>query len=121
MGRPPRAAAHTLPRSRRRAWAGRWAGNRAVLAQAPGSVAGRFKVTEQGEVVFARYGDPVIARRHIEQVASAVLLASTPAVEARARDAAVRFADLAAMLDAAARKAYQTSSTATASPTGLPR
>jgi phosphoenolpyruvate carboxylase len=80
--------------------------NRAVLAQAPGSVAGRFKVTEQGEVVFARYGDPVIARRHIEQVASAVLLASTPAVEDRARDAAVRFAELAATLDAAARKAY---------------
>ncbi|HEX6578899.1 MAG TPA: phosphoenolpyruvate carboxylase [Jiangellaceae bacterium] len=80
--------------------------NRAVLAQAPGSVAGRFKVTEQGEVVFARYGDPVIARRHIEQVASAVLLASTPAVEERARDAAVRFADLAATLDTAARKAY---------------
>jgi len=49
---------------------------RAVLAQAPGSVAGRFKVTEQGEVIFARYGHPVIARRHLEQVASAVLLAS---------------------------------------------
>jgi phosphoenolpyruvate carboxylase len=48
---------------------------RAVLAQAPGSVDGRFKVTEQGEVIFARYGDPVIARRHLEQVASAVLLA----------------------------------------------
>ena len=27
---------------------------RAVLAQAPGSVDGRFKVTEQGEVIFAR-------------------------------------------------------------------
>ena len=31
--------------------------NRAVLAQPPGSVAGRFKVTEQGEVIFARYGN----------------------------------------------------------------
>jgi phosphoenolpyruvate carboxylase len=80
--------------------------NRAVLAQAPGSVAGRFKVTEQGEVIFARYGDPVIARRHIEQVASAVLLASTPAVEQRARDAAVTFAGVAAVLDRAAREAY---------------
>ena len=49
---------------------------RAVLAQPPGSVAGRFKVTEQGEVIFARYGHPVIAQRHLEQVASAVLLAS---------------------------------------------
>jgi phosphoenolpyruvate carboxylase len=80
--------------------------NRAVLAQAPGSVAGRFKVTEQGEVVFARYGDPVIARRHVEQVASAVLLASTPAVEDRARAAAEEFADLASVLDKAAREAY---------------
>jgi phosphoenolpyruvate carboxylase len=80
--------------------------NRAVLAQAPGSVAGRFKVTEQGEVVFARYGDPVIARRHIEQVASAVLLASTPAVEERTREAAEQFADLATVLDKAAREAY---------------
>ena len=50
---------------------------RAVLAQPPGSVAGRFKVTEQGEVIFARYGHPAIAQRHLEQVASAVLLAST--------------------------------------------
>jgi Phosphoenolpyruvate carboxylase len=36
---------------------------RAVLAQAPGSVNGRLKVTQQGEVIFARYGHPVIARR----------------------------------------------------------
>jgi phosphoenolpyruvate carboxylase len=53
---------------------------RAVLAQPPGSVGGRFKVTEQGEVIFARYGNPVIAERHLEQVAAAVLLTSaTPA------------------------------------------
>ncbi|MBD0292265.1 MAG: phosphoenolpyruvate carboxylase [Jiangellaceae bacterium] len=80
--------------------------NRAVLAQAPGSVARRFKVTEQGEVVFARYGDPMIARRHMEQVAAAVLLASTPAVEERARHAAAEFADVAAVLDKAAREVY---------------
>jgi phosphoenolpyruvate carboxylase len=80
--------------------------NRAVLAQAPGSVAGRFKVTEQGEVVFARYGDPAIARRHVEQVAAAVLLASTPAVGDRARAAAEEFADVATILDKAAREAY---------------
>jgi phosphoenolpyruvate carboxylase len=52
---------------------------RAVLAQAPGSVGGRFKVTEQGEVIFARYGDPVIGQRHLEQVTSAVLLATAAA------------------------------------------
>jgi phosphoenolpyruvate carboxylase len=50
---------------------------RAVLAQAPGSVNGSFKVTEQGEVIFARYGQQAIARRHLEQVSSAVLLASS--------------------------------------------
>ena len=37
--------------------------NRAVLSQAPGSVGGRFKLTEQGEVIFARYGSLPIARR----------------------------------------------------------
>jgi phosphoenolpyruvate carboxylase len=82
--------------------------NRAVLAQAPGSVDGRFKLTEQGEVIFARYGDPAIARRHLEQVTSAVLLASTPAVEERARAAAVEFSDVAEQLDRAARAAYHT-------------
>lgn len=80
--------------------------NRAVLAQAPGSVDGRFKLTEQGEVIFARYGDQAIARRHIEQVTSAVLLASTPEVEDRASAAAVEFADVAQRLDETAREAY---------------
>jgi phosphoenolpyruvate carboxylase len=81
--------------------------NRAVLAQAPGSVAGRFKVTEQGEVVFARYGNPAIAARHLEQVASAVLLASTPALEERRAGSAERFRDLARRLEAPARRAYR--------------
>ncbi|WP_166350004.1 phosphoenolpyruvate carboxylase [Phytoactinopolyspora limicola] len=80
--------------------------NRAVLAQAPGSVDGRLKLTEQGEVIFARYGNPAIARRHIEQVASAVLLASTPEVEERAHTAAVEFAGVAETLDTTAREAY---------------
>jgi phosphoenolpyruvate carboxylase len=81
--------------------------NRAVLAQAPGSVAGRFKVTEQGEVIFARYGNPAIARRHLEQVTSAVLLASSPAVAERARRAAARFRDLAASIGPPARAEYR--------------
>ncbi len=77
--------------------------NRAVRAQAPGSVAGRFKVTEQGEVIFARYGNAAIARRHLEQVASAVLEATTsPARSEPSR----RFRKLAVEVDAAARAAY---------------
>src|SRR5207249_3152148 len=79
--------------------------NRAVRAQAPGSVAGRFKVTEQGEVIFARYGNRAIARRHIEQVTSAVLEASAPL--ASRRDPAHSFGELAAAIDAPSRSAYR--------------
>jgi phosphoenolpyruvate carboxylase len=79
---------------------------RAVLAQAPGSVDGRFKVTEQGEVIFARYGHLALAQRHLEQVTSAVLLASTHATAPAGR-VDQRIADLAGNLEAAALDAYQ--------------
>jgi phosphoenolpyruvate carboxylase len=81
--------------------------NRAIIAQPPHSVNHRFKVTEQGEVVFARYGNRRIAVRHLEQVTSAVLVAGTTAVEHRNADAATRFADLAATMETAARLAYK--------------
>jgi phosphoenolpyruvate carboxylase len=79
--------------------------NRAVRAQAPGSVAGYFKVTEQGEVIFARYGNQAIARRHLEQVTSAVLEAS--AQGARTRDPAPRFRDIASRIGIASHAAYR--------------
>ncbi|HEX9116514.1 MAG TPA: phosphoenolpyruvate carboxylase, partial [Anaerolineae bacterium] len=50
--------------------------NRAILAQPPGTVRGRLRVTEQGEIIAARYGNPDLAHRHLEQVVAAVLLAS---------------------------------------------
>lgn len=80
--------------------------NSAILAQPPHSVDGRFKLTEQGEVIFARYGDPAIAMRHIDQVAAAVLLASAPSIEQRNRDAAERFADVARAMDTASRAQF---------------
>ncbi len=52
--------------------------NRAILAQAPGSIDGRFRMTEQGEVIAANYANPAIARRQLEQLTAAVLIASTP-------------------------------------------
>jgi phosphoenolpyruvate carboxylase len=81
--------------------------NRAILAQPPGSVAGRFKVTEQGEVIFARYGNLRIAQRHLEQVTAAVLMASSPAVAERNATAAERFAGLAATLEASSREFWR--------------
>jgi phosphoenolpyruvate carboxylase len=80
--------------------------NSAILAQPPHSVDGRFKLTEQGEVIFARYGEPAIAMRHIDQVAAATLLASSPTVESRTSEAATRFADIAAVLDTASRERF---------------
>jgi phosphoenolpyruvate carboxylase len=82
---------------------------RAVLAQPPGSVGGRFKVTEQGEVIFARYGHPAIALRHLEQVASAVLLTSAASGPGAAQSdlAGERFRKLADRMDAGALRAYR--------------
>jgi phosphoenolpyruvate carboxylase len=56
--------------------------NRAVLAQAAGSVDGRLKLTEQGEVIAERYPSPQIAQRHLEQMTNALLLSSRPGVAA---------------------------------------
>ena len=80
--------------------------NSAILAQPPHSVDGRFKLTEQGEVIFARYGDPAIAMRHIDQVAAAILMASAPSIEDRNSEAAERYADVAATMDTASRARF---------------
>ncbi|WP_240665910.1 phosphoenolpyruvate carboxylase [Agromyces sp. LHK192] len=80
--------------------------NEAVLAQPPGSVDGRFKLTEQGEVIFARYGDQQIAVRHLEQMAAATLVASSPSNEARNRQAASDFAELGTRLDRTSRARF---------------
>lgn len=50
--------------------------NRAILAQPPESIRGRIKLTEQGEVVSARYANKEIGHRHLEQLVNAVLLSS---------------------------------------------
>ena len=80
--------------------------NSAILAQPPHSVDGRFKLTEQGEVIFARYGEPAIAMRHIDQVAAATLLASSPTEEERTSRAAARYAEVASIMDAASRERF---------------
>jgi phosphoenolpyruvate carboxylase len=78
-----------------------------VLAQAPGSVNGSFKVTEQGEVIFARYGQPAIAKRHLEQVSSAVLLASSHRRAERTAAAAASYGGIAGRIDQAACAAFR--------------
>ena len=58
--------------------------NRAIRAQPPGTINGRFRVTEQGETIASKYANPDLAHRHLEQIASAVLLASAPTDQAAA-------------------------------------
>jgi len=55
--------------------------NQAIRAQPMGSINGRFRVTEQGEIIASRYANPELAHRHLEQIASAVILASAPQKE----------------------------------------
>ncbi|HVS39278.1 MAG TPA: phosphoenolpyruvate carboxylase [Gemmataceae bacterium] len=50
--------------------------NHAILAQPPGSVAGRLRITEQGEMIADRYGHHAIAERHLGQLLNAVLRCS---------------------------------------------
>ncbi len=58
--------------------------NHAIRAQPAGSIKGRFRVTEQGENIASRYSNPTLALRRLEQIVSAVILASIPQQEEKA-------------------------------------
>lgn len=80
--------------------------NRAVLAQPKGSVNCRFKLTEQGEVIFARYGNPTLAIRHIESVAAATLLQSAPSIEKLNTEMTEKYADMTQQLNDASHERF---------------
>ncbi len=48
----------------------------AILAQPPGTVKGQIRLTEQGEVINAKYANPEIGRRNLETLMSAALEAT---------------------------------------------
>ena len=48
----------------------------AILAQPPGAVGGQIRLTEQGEVIAAKFGHPAVGRRNLEVLAAAALEAS---------------------------------------------
>ena len=80
--------------------------NKAVLAQPKGSVNCFFKLTEQGEVIFARYGNRTLAQRHVESVAAATLLQSAPSVEKTNTETTQKFWDMAEKLNTASHERY---------------
>lgn len=57
----------------------------AILAQPPGTVGGRMRLTEQGEVIQAKYKNPEVGRRHLEQIIGASLEASLKPARAASR------------------------------------
>jgi phosphoenolpyruvate carboxylase len=75
----------------------------AILAQPPGSVRGQIRLTEQGEIIQAKYADPRIGRHHLELLVSATLQASLLAERQPAAHAAYE-----AALDEIAQHAHGT-------------
>jgi len=80
--------------------------NLAILSSPPGSLHGRIKITEQGEVIAYRYSNPQIGRRHLEQIIHAVLIASGPK-HAQEDEASQEWRDIMSALSEAGQKAYR--------------
>jgi phosphoenolpyruvate carboxylase len=81
--------------------------NRAILGLASGSLDGRLKLTEQGEVIAANYADRGIARRHLERLAAATLVASSAAHAATLAPIEAAAGALLDELAGASRSAYR--------------
>jgi phosphoenolpyruvate carboxylase len=81
--------------------------NVAILALPPGSVAGRVKVTEQGEVIASRYATAPVAYRELELVSGAVLASTVEVLAAPAPPRLAVFEEVIAEMSVAAISAYQ--------------
>lgn len=79
--------------------------SRVILAQPPGTINGRFRLTEQGETITSRYSNPDMAFQQLEQMVSAVLTASAPHMQKGQIDQSWR--DSMELMNSAARQAYR--------------
>jgi phosphoenolpyruvate carboxylase len=77
----------------------------AILAQPPGAVNGSLRITEQGEVIAAKYAEPRIAHRNLETLLAATLEATLLDVEGLG-DAAGPAYEVLDELAARAQRAY---------------
>jgi phosphoenolpyruvate carboxylase len=74
----------------------------AILAQPQGAVQGRIRLTEQGEVITAKYANPEVGRRNLEVLAAATMEATLLAPRGAEPDAA-QLAAMQALSDEALR------------------
>ena len=77
----------------------------AVMAAPAGAVAGRLRMTEQGEMINAKYGLRAIAMRSLEQTVSSVLWTTADEPEADASEP--RWHEIMTAIAAASREVYQ--------------
>jgi phosphoenolpyruvate carboxylase len=80
--------------------------NTAILAQPPGTVAGRMKVTEQGEMLSAKFSVTEIAHRELELTTSAVLMTTLDGSIAQSPDPA-RFEQIVSEMADCSTKVYR--------------
>ena len=78
----------------------------AIRAQPPGTVQGRIRITEQGEVIAAKYGTRASAALNLEAMASATLAATLEPVALSSADSK-RFTATMDKISAAAFKSYR--------------
>ncbi len=76
----------------------------AILAQPPGTVNGQIRLTEQGEVINAKYANPDIGRRNLETLMAAALEATFCAADGPPPDEFMATADA---LSTASMAAYR--------------
>ncbi len=77
----------------------------AILAQPPGAVRGSLRITEQGEVIGAKYAEPRIAHRNLETLLAATLEATLLDVEGLGDEAEPAY-EVLDELAARAQRAY---------------
>lgn len=75
-----------------------------ILSQPRGTIDGRIRLTEQGEVASSKYGNPALGRYHLDMMAAATLLAS---VEKGNETEPRRWVDTSTRLSADAMAAYR--------------
>ncbi len=81
--------------------------NVAILAQPPGTVAGRLKVTEQGEMLSAKFSFTEIAHRELELTTSAVLITTLDRAMAGAPENIARYEQVVAEMADCSTKVYR--------------